>query len=658
MLQVAEHFSTRKVLIITYNRALADECTVRIQNLGMENRVHCYTIHSLAGKFAGAGVVCNDDQTLLRLVDNLDAKLTHPQGFKIPLDLVMLDEAQDLRPLFYRILTHIFFGAVRSMQLCLVGDPKQMLYDFDTYGDDKASTQYLLFPEKYWARFTSNRMWKHLSLSVSYRLTPNIASFCNLFWGTSIVGGNTSSPNIPVEYFIKYPYPPEYPTVKDVNKLSTLVLSGIIDQHGPENVLFLSQSIKENSPLRIHVNKLTQIKEKGTGQQKYNFHIKESHRGFEGKPDLKNKVRVWTFCGSKGCEADVVVVFGFDLRYGQPHGLNQIGVALSRAKKRLVVVQGQAYHNVWVPLPYYPILGDSQSGVEQHIVRFGENNAEEQMLNIAELPSDDGGSDSSNVYSKRSEWTRGALEKFFHSGVITLSYGSHDISSLSSMMMPQTALAPKKDRFETCYFASGFTYFSALSENKFLQYGKWECCNEEQKEIFYKNDVKFATTTEDVSALYGEALTYMLQWELIKYVPNIETVVSDGILRLDPKVRYSHDQIHKSLRDMKCMKLSAKDGEALDREFSLGRATIKGQDLVPFLNNRLSIKKIRVSRYKGAEQQIVFPVKVMEKKPDDDDKQLNDCLPHIRAVYKSEKKPSQWVYLGALSIESNMRLDE
>ena len=65
-------------------------------------------------------------------------------------------------------------------------------------------------------------------------------------------------------------------------------------------------------------------------------------RGFEGKTELANKVRVWTFCGAKGCEADVVVVFGFDtMDTARVTSLNQMGVALSRAKQRLIVIHGR-----------------------------------------------------------------------------------------------------------------------------------------------------------------------------------------------------------------------------------------------------------------------------------------------------------------------------
>ena len=54
----------------------------------------------------------------------------------------------------------------------------------------------------------------------------------------------------------------------------------------------------ESSPIRVHVNDMMNLKN-ADGTRRYNFHVKESTRGFEGRTELENKVRVWTFCGAK-----------------------------------------------------------------------------------------------------------------------------------------------------------------------------------------------------------------------------------------------------------------------------------------------------------------------------------------------------------------------
>lgn len=657
MLQVAASLPEwRNALIVTYNRSLADECKERIQRLSMGRRTKCYTIHGLASRFAGK--VCNDDHKLMRQLDRWDKGLDLNPTHTMPLDLVMIDEAQDLRPLFFRVLSHIFGVAGDSgIQICLVGDPKQMLYDFPTYGDDKATTSFFLHPENYWGKFSKKRAWAHLPLSVSYRLTPNIASFCNLFWGTSMVGGNKASPNVPVEYLVKYPYPS---TKHDEDeKLKTSVLADLIDQHGPENVMFLAQSVKRDDlPIRVHINQLMKIKDRRTGLQKYNFHIKENVRGFEGTPDWKNKVRVWTFCGSKGCEADVVVVFGLDI-YGRPHALNQIGVALSRARKRLLVIHSKKFvAGRFLKIPYYPVLGDSPGSMD-HVVRFGMNNIEEMNLSVPAIES----VPSSEQFTKRCELTRQALEKLAASGVIRI----HDSSS-SSSMMTTSAIGINQAEVKQVYIATEFNYFSASAESRFLAYGKWTKCDagktivddlaEEGEDLIqkgrieYETNVQFSTTTEDVSALYGEAVVYMLQWECCKFVPNIETIVSNGILRLHPQVEYSENEIRSNLRNMGCEVLTTEDDKALAEEFARKKGKIKGRDLIPFINNRMNIKKKKTSDSAADGAEVVFPVKAAERNNSDDDSHLAEFLPKIKSIYESEtsaKRPFHWIYLGVSS---------
>ncbi len=661
MLQVAASLPVwRKALIITYNRSLADECKERIQRLSMGHRIKCYTIHGLASRFAGR--VCNDDHKLVRQADRWDKGLDKTPTYPMPLDLVMIDEAQDLRPLFHRILSHIFsISGGSGIQLCLVGDPKQMLYDFPTFGDDKASTSFFLQPEKHWGEFTKQRSWAHLPLSVSYRLTPNMASFCNLFWGTTMVGGNVKSPNIPVEYLIKYPYPGNRDD--DDDKLKTSALEKLIDDYGPENVMFLAQSVKRaDLPIRVHVNQLMKKKEKITGLQKYNFHIKENVRGFEGSPDTKNKVRVWTFCGSKGCEADVVVVFGLDV-YGRPHALNQVGVALSRARKRLLVIHSKKYQAKKLQtLPFYPVLGDSPDGMDRHTIRFGKDNSEEVSFQVPPIdPTTASVQNGGEGYATRCQLTRKTLETFATNGVIKID----NVSNLSKPMSMTLGLAQKETK--QVYVATEFNYFSASAESRFLEHGTWTKCGLREEahnnpigeedviqgdRIDYETNVQFSTTIEDVSALYGEAVVYMLQWELCKFVPNIETIVSDGMLRLHLQVEYSETNIRSSLRNMCCEALTLNDDETLTKEFVEKNGRIKGKDLIPFLNNRLNIKKSK-KRDSGADGKVVdevlFPVKAIERTNVDDDNHLTEFLPQIKSLYESEacaKKPFHWVYLG------------
>jgi len=145
ILQVASSLPAgRTATIITYSRALKDECEERIRELRISRVVKVFTVHGLATKVSGR--VCKSDTELLKAVRQWEAAgVQNPQRF----DLVMLDEAQDLRPSFVRALRMIFEANLNAdgIQMCLVGDSKQLLYDFPSFGDDKASADFMDRPE-------------------------------------------------------------------------------------------------------------------------------------------------------------------------------------------------------------------------------------------------------------------------------------------------------------------------------------------------------------------------------------------------------------------------------------------------------------------------------------------------------------------------------
>ena len=76
----------KRCVILTYNRALCDEANERLD--GTPN-CHCFTIHALFGKQTGTS--CNTDIDLL-----YEGEVTRFEA-----DIVLIDEAQDLRPTLY-----------------------------------------------------------------------------------------------------------------------------------------------------------------------------------------------------------------------------------------------------------------------------------------------------------------------------------------------------------------------------------------------------------------------------------------------------------------------------------------------------------------------------------------------------------------------------
>ena len=625
----------RTATIVTYNRSLADECRARIAACGLQGRASCYTIHGLVTRVSGR--TCNDDHKLNQVVDEWEGMRARG-GYRecgLVLDLLLLDEAQDLRPSFYKALCHIIRMSRKPqhppLQMCLVGDPKQMLYNFPTYGNDKAKTLFMEAPECYWNEFTSPRTWVVKKLTLSYRLTPCIASFVNAIWGTSIVGGNMHVQNLPIEYICRYPFPAKNESDKD--KLPTSFLGKLIDEHGPNNVLLLAQSVKnEKCPIRVHVNDLMRLKNE-RGERKYSFHIKESVRGFEGRADVEGKVRVWTFCGAKGCEADCVVLFGFDMmNAGRVHALNQMGVALSRARKRLIVIHGKSFiAGQCVANPYYPMLGDFEEGLS-HSIRL-RSDFPEYQCEIPPLNSESDQQSREEVISLRSKLTQKVMEHLEQNKILCLKQNQ----------LPSFTKVKPADEKSIVYLASDFNYFAALEEERFLSYGSWTKESGVSDRIDYTINVQFEKTREDVSALYGEAVVYMLQWDRCGYCPSIETIVNDGILPFDTNEWYKYEEVKKLLESKKCEPLSPAHETLLSLKFKTKTkcCQVKGKELIRFLNTRITINKKRVLD----ERVIYFPVKAMEKIISDE--QMAPYKHEIKSMYESSRKsPANWIYLA------------
>ncbi len=684
MLQIASHLPPhRRVTIVTYNRSLRDECGERIYKCGLSNRVNCYTIHGLVSKIAKR--ICNDDHKLNEVVKMWDAEdanftmVSNHTGMHqlhgsnknmLKLDLLVLDEAQDLRPSFYKALCHIIKMSLRScsptshhrdkdsdksnhannIQMCLVGDHKQMLYDFKTYGNDKASSQYLQNPLLYWAEFTHPREWVTTNLSTSYRLTPNVASFVNVIWGTSIRGGNSRVPNLPVEYLCRYPYPPS-DHGENGYKLNTSVLSQLIDTHGAENVMFLAQSVRnEKCPIRVHVNELMKIRD-NQRKQKYNFHIKESTRGFEGgggAEALRNKVRVWTFCGSKGCEADCVVVFGLDMMNEHRFpALNQIGVALSRARKRLVVIHQMGFQNdeesggrMLCPYTYYPMLGDDPTGSKHRVSCGGEQGSELEFV-VPPCPevgctsrTEDGFLMRGRSLVIRSELTEQAMNFLRKNEVICLKQNMGYLPRNGKQRPIQSTV--------TLYSATDFNYFAASEEDRCLSYGSWIKEFGVRDRIPYNTDVQFKNTQEAVSALYGEAVVYMLQWKRQHFCPNVDSIVYNGILHFDKFKKYCEEDVRKAMKLIGCEPLSNAHSSLLHEGFGAGkRLALRGDHLVRFLNSAIKIVKKRMVRDKI----IQFPVRAVSSGMNDNI--MNSFLAKIKYTYeKASKSAAEWIYIA------------
>lgn len=317
LLKIAQAVN-EKCIILTYNRALCEQAQSRLKSQGIENCT-CHTIHALFG--LQAGVSCSTDAGLLYdgPVETLDC------------GIVMIDEAQDLRP--------SLFDAIRRMvpvaQFVVCGDDCQVLYSYII--GDAASADYMDNIADHLRPVCIRSEWREHVLSGSYRMTPSIAEVAAAVFQTPITSLSTEQ-DVPVQYLIINPF----------DRQVTATLQNLIDVHGPDEVMILGRSVMgAGNAIRHHVNRLC--------TRQYRFNIKEYARGFDNC-DWKGKTRVWTFCGSKGCESKVVVIFGID----RCDLTMDLGVAVSRASKHLIFIHA----------PHVPVHEGLRSLAGTHMIRW------------------------------------------------------------------------------------------------------------------------------------------------------------------------------------------------------------------------------------------------------------------------------------------------
>ena len=318
-LQLVRAFSGSKFLVVTYNRALSQDCNQKIRALALGDRVKCFTYHALMAKVCKQK--CFNDSMFL---DLLHHHLQNVSGLDFQFDALVVDEMQDQRLHHYQFLTALLCQLKKTdCRFLFVGDNNQLLYDF--YKQNPADTRYLGLAATLFSRFTTVG-FKKVALSVSFRTTPKIAAFVNhTCSGSNMTSGNTTAPNEPVRYVVCNLY--SYRTVH--------YLYHLIREHGQENVLFVSNTVTKSRSLKFIINAL-----RGKG---ISFFVSRNDYPPATSAVLKNgKVSVETYCGVKGLERKCVVVFGLGytkFRSGQrDNKQNQVYVALTRSCGGLLYV--------------------------------------------------------------------------------------------------------------------------------------------------------------------------------------------------------------------------------------------------------------------------------------------------------------------------------
>ena len=126
LISTCKSYTDGLILILAYNHDLCEETQEKIFEENMSDRVITFTFHALASYCI---FPTHDDTALFDAIEGVESGEVEVKH-KISVSAVLIDEAQDFRPSFYRLLK-LVLDLKPNVQYMIVGDPKQTLYTYD-----------------------------------------------------------------------------------------------------------------------------------------------------------------------------------------------------------------------------------------------------------------------------------------------------------------------------------------------------------------------------------------------------------------------------------------------------------------------------------------------------------------------------------------------
>jgi hypothetical protein len=280
-------------VLITFNRALAEETRERISALGLTN-ISAHTFHA----FVGACLQCNvhDDETLEIALNaaaqHRDVDALMSVALAHCTDLV-IDEAQDVKPLLFRAWSMIVAHLKRGARTHIFGDRRQ-----GVYASMSADARFLTHADALLGRRVARVEFRE-----SHRLTIPMARFVNDVLLQQHDAINTSKPGPEVKLWRVNNAASD--TEPIVRALISCIQTGSV---APGNVFVLFPTVRRglSGKTAAYVSRKLRM----AGIPVYASH--ESDSGDVSALAALDKVVLTTHHQSKGRERALTVAFGFD----------------------------------------------------------------------------------------------------------------------------------------------------------------------------------------------------------------------------------------------------------------------------------------------------------------------------------------------------------
>ena len=322
ILSIAKELSDKKILQMTYNKSLKFEVREKIRDAGLENlQVHTY--HSLAVAYY------SDDA----FVDNELRKIikcnTRPKKEIPKVDVLVLDESQDMTYLYFQLMVKYLNDMKHNVQLLILGDYMQGLYEFK--GSD---IRYLTFGDLLWYKhpLLTTQDFEMCTMKMSYRITNQMRHFVNnVLLGEERM--NSCRDDEQVHYIRNSQRNIERIVYAEILRLFEMGVKA-------SDIFVLGPSVKgERSNIRKLENMLV--------GKNIPCHVPMFDSNDIDQRVINGKIVFSTFHSVKGRQRNYVFVVGFDHSYFKfyarnlPNDVcpNTIYVACTRARKGLYVLE-------------------------------------------------------------------------------------------------------------------------------------------------------------------------------------------------------------------------------------------------------------------------------------------------------------------------------
>jgi hypothetical protein len=327
VLHLANTYLYESFLLLTYNKKLRLETKSRASGLGLTNLdVHNY--HSWAVKHYDHSAYTDTA---------LKKHIIKPSKSPYSYTVIIIDEAQDMTPLYYKLVCKGVKENLSSPKIVVLGDRFQSIYDFN-----KADNRFIIYAEKLFG-FVNSYPWLNLKLSQTFRVPDKICNFLNqcVLKSDRLTPFRTSESNpiyLYCDAFGSRPY----------IEIKSFISKG----YGFSDIFVLAPSVRsDKSPIKALANSLS--------YSGIPIYVPVSDDEKLDEQVMQGKIVFSSFHQVKGLERKVIMVYSFDNGYFTyfnrtecPYKCsNTLYVATTRALEHMVLI----HHYESKPLEFIPI---------------------------------------------------------------------------------------------------------------------------------------------------------------------------------------------------------------------------------------------------------------------------------------------------------------